>query len=370
MEEEKIEFGKLLLLYSFFTGVSLFFGSLFEAYFYTLNLEFYQIILSAVCLYLPPIIMIMKIKKISIKEGVTKATILFSLSALVLFFIHNPIAPFVARTLIGISIFYFWMPFNTTYYGFVKNNAATLGSIYYAISPILGIIIPVLAGTLAQLNGYEIVFLISIFAFLPLIPIVFKLKEDKKYEIETKTSLEELDGFKTLVILEGFTINTITPITISTMMLNYFKEPVEFGGFLSATTIFSVISSLIASKFSDKWKNRKDFIIISTTGFFIGCLVVLFSTQAESFFIGVALISFFRSILLPLPLALIVDRSKDIFKVMIGREIMLNVGRVVVVVFGAILTAFFDIRYMIAIQTLGAGAYLVVFLRKMKKIKI
>lgn len=365
-----MEFGKLLLLYGIFTAATLFFGSLFEAYFYTLNLEFYQIILSAVCLYLPPIIMIMKTKKVSIKEGITKATILFSLSAAILFFIHNPLAPFVARTLIGISIFYFWMPFNTEYYRFVKNNAATLGSIYYAISPILGMIIPAVAGTVAQLNGYEIVFLISIFAFLPLIPIVSKLKEDKKHEIEINWNMENLSGFKTLVVLEGFVINTITPITISTMMLSYFREPIQFGGFLSATTVFSVVASVLASNFSDKWRNRKDFIIISSVGFFAGTLVVLFSQSAEVFFVGVATINFFRSILLPLPLALMVDKSKDLFKTMIDREIMLNSGRVAIVIMGAILTFFFDIRYMIALQTIGAGAYIIVFLRKLKKLKI
>ncbi len=370
MEEEKVEFGKLLLLYGIFTGASLFFGSLFESYFYTLNLEFYQIILSAICLYVPPIIMIMKIKKVSIKEGVLKAAILFSLSAATLFFLHNPLAPFIARTLIGISIFYFWIPFNTVYYGFVKNNAATLGSIYYAISPILGIIIPVFAGSMAQLRGYETVFLISIFVFLPLIPIVSKLKENKDQKIEFRWNLENLDGFKTLLILEGFVINTITPITISTMMLTYFKEPIEFGGFLSATTIFSVIASFIASKFSDKWKNRKDFIIISSVGFFIGTIVVLLSESAESFFIGVAIISFFRSILLPLPLALMLDRGKDLIKIMVEREIALNSGRIAIIAIGTILTAVFDIKYMLAIQAFGAALYIGVFVKKLKKLKL
>jgi MFS family permease len=370
MEEEKLEFGKLLLIYGIFSAASLFFGSLFESYFYTLNLEFYQIILSALCLYLPPIIMIMKNKKVTIKEGITKAAILFSLSATVLLFIHNPVAPFISRTLIGVSIFYFWMPFNSVYYGFVKNNAATLGSIYNAISPVLGIVIPVFAGTVAQLSGYEIIFLISIFAFLPLIPIVSKLRENKEFKIEIKKKMENLDGFKTLVVLEGFAINTITPITISTMMLIYFRKPVEFGGFLSATTVFSVLASVIAAKLSDKLKNRKDFIIASSVGFFAGCLIVLFSESAESFFVGVGVLSFFRSVLLPLPLALMVDRSKDLFKTMIEREIMLNAGRVAVIIIGTILVFFFDIRYMIAIQTIGAGAYIAIFLKKLKKLNL
>ncbi len=369
-KEKKTEFAKLILAYAVFSGSTLFFSSLFESYFYKLELEIYQIILSAVCLYIPPILMIFLTKEVRLKEGLKRSAIFMSLAALVLYLFVSPLAPVISRALIGISMFYFWMPFNTHFYSYTKNNAAVLGSIYYSLSPFLSLFFPVFAGTIAKDFGFDLVFFISIFAFLPLIPIVMKFKEDIKYKIEIKKKFDEVNGLKSMIFIEGFALNTITPVTLSAMMLIHFKDPLEFGSFLSATTLFAIAASVLTAKISDKFKNRKDFINISGLGFLIGAIVTLISQSKEEFFIGFGIINFFRSILLPLPLAVMIDKGKDLFDSMISREIILNAGRILAVVLGAILIYFYDIRIMLGIQTIATGAYIVIFQIKKRKLNL
>jgi hypothetical protein len=55
---------------------------------------------------------------------------------------------------------------------------------------------------------------------------------------------------------------------------------------------------------------------------------------------------------------------------MVEREIALNSGRIAIIGIGTILTAVFDIKYMLAIQAFGAALYIGVFIKKLKKLKL
>lgn len=362
----KDKFSKIILVFTLYTIGSLFFGSLFELYFSNLGLNLAQIILSSIGIYFVPILLLPILSKVDSKKFIPIGFATFGLAAAVLLFWNSFYAPFVARTIIGLGIIFFWMPFNTMFYEFSKNNAAFLGSIYYSIGPVLSLVLPAFSGIIAAGYGYSLVFEISSIFFILSAVAIIKITEQKEYKYDLWKAIGTIKGLRTLFFIEGFSINTIIPVTLSAMILLYFNEPIAFGALISGATLFSIAASLITAKFSDKSGERRIYIIASALGFLIAAILTSISTSAEAFFLGFSIIGFFRGILLPLPLAIAVDKSKDIAQTMIAREFFLNIGRVALVGLGYIIIMYFNIRILLIIQTVVAAFYIPIFEIKKK----
>ena len=362
------KFNRIFIIYAFFTIGTLFFTSLFELYFSTLGLSISQIILSSIGIYLSPILLLPLLSKVGTRKSIFIGFVVYGIAAAVLFAVHSQASPFLTRAIIGLTIVFFWIPFNTKYYEFSRSNSAFLGSLYYSLSPILGLVFPALSGIIATGYGYMSVFGISALFFAISSIIAYKLGEDKTYKYDLWKSIESIKGLRTLFFIEGFGINSIVPVTLSSMILLYFKQPAEFGGVLSGATLFSIIASLITAKYSDKSGERRLFIIGSSLGFLLSAIFTVIAKDAVSFFIGFSLIGFFRGILMPLPLALSVDISKNLPQTIIARELFLNLGRVALVILGYFVIIYFDIRALLLIQTIVAAFYIPVFEMKKKAI--
>jgi MFS family permease len=364
------KFVKLIIVYTLFIIGSLFFASLFELYFSTLGLNMAQIVFSSIGIYLIPIMIIPLISKIDTRKFIPIGFATFGLAAIVLYFFQSFYAPFLARAFIGLGIIFFWIPFNTLFYEFNNKNAAFLGSIYYAISPILSLFLPAFSGLVVVQSGYNFLFLSSFVFFLGSFLLVPRLIERKELRFDFTSGLKSITGLRTLFFIEGFAINSITSLTLSTMILIYAHEPIEFGAILSGVTIFSIVASFVTAKLSDRSGERRVFVIASAFGFLISAIFTALSNSTGAFFLGFGLIGFFRAIILPLPLALAADSSKNLPQMIMAREVFLNLGRIVVVVLGYLIITYSDIRALLIVQTIVAAFYIPIFeLKKRKFIK-
>lgn len=361
-------FIRLMSVYALYNAAGLVLGGIFEAYFYHLGMNLAEIVLTSAGLFAIPLPFLFFMRKFEARQSILIGLAMNALGGLLLAFFPNPAMPFIARTIMGAAIFFFWMPMNVLFYEHAKKNNALLGSLYYSVSAVLSLVLPALAGWIAFAFGYPAMFLAGVAMFLVGLVVAEAFVQPKTYSYDAVKSLHSISGLRTLFFVEGFSFTSITQVTLSAMILLFFTNPVDFGGVLSAVTVFAVIASFITARLSDHFGQRRTFLIATALGFLLSAIFTSFATGVALFFLGYGAITFFRTMLLPLPLALAVDNSKSMVETMIGREIMLDLGRTAAVVLGAGLIFLFDIRAMLLMQTLAAAVYIPLFELKKRKL--
>jgi hypothetical protein len=81
-----------------------------------------------------------------------------------------------------------------------------------------------------------------------------------------------------------------------------------------------------------------------------------------------ALVTFFSRVFFPLPLALAVDNSKHLASTMVGREIMLNLGRICGLLFAHFILVHYSIGYVLLAQGIALLLYIPVFENRRSKL--
>ncbi|MCX6774326.1 MAG: MFS transporter [Candidatus Micrarchaeota archaeon] len=314
-------FMRLISVSVFYNVSTLLMASLYEPYFLGIGMTMAQIILTSAFAFIVPLLMIIFIRKFEARQCISLGLFISALACIVLAFFPNTEASFIARAMAGTVTFLFWMPFNIMYYRHSKKDNGVLGSIYYSIFPVLSLGLPALAGWIAAAFGYPTLFILSGAAMIATLFWARAKVKPKIYQYDWKASLKSVAGLRTLFFIEGFSILSITCI----------HRARHRPGRQEAVAVFTSLSSGMAM-----------------------------------FFLGYGAVSFFRGVLLPLPLALTVDNSKNIVNSMIGREIMIDLGRVCAIGIGALLVFLFDIRAMLIMQTIAAVIYIPLFELKRK----
>ncbi len=321
---------RLLLLYALWSAAIVFSGSLLYLYFKNAGLSELDLIASFLFWPVAPVLLILflnKSKKTDFRGYMATAMVLQFIAFFVLF-LFEPVKEllFFNTFLVGLTCFFFWVPFNIMYFELSKEMAATMSSIYFSLASLLGLIIPVASGVIAETLGFRILFLISAILFLLLLAAV-RFVEKREYKYDFIDSTKETKGFKTLIVLEGVYGGGISAAT-TIITLMYFETPIELGVFLSMTTLFSVIASFIISKISDKAQKRKRYIVPSALGLGIATSLAGLATSAVAWFIAISARNFFATLFYPFTTTIMVDNKRNMSKLMVGREWLLNIGRI------------------------------------------
>jgi len=320
---------KLLLLYSLWIAVNVFSGSLLYLYFKEAGLSDFDLVVSFLFWPVAPVLLILFLnnRKNDFRGYMSSAIILMSFAYLVLF----PFEPvkellFLNSFIIGLTCFLFWVPLNIMYFELSKERAATMSSVYFSMSSLLGLIIPIASGVIAETLGFRILFLISAILFLLLLAAV-RAVEKREYKYDLIDSTKETKGFKTLIILEGVYGGGISAAT-AIITLMYFETPIKLGAFLSLTTLFSVIASFVVSRISDKVQKRKRYIVPFALGLGIATSLAGLAADDVAWFIAISARNFLATLFYPFTTTIIVDNKRNMSKLMVGREWLLNVGRI------------------------------------------
>ncbi|MDO8554621.1 MAG: MFS transporter [Candidatus Micrarchaeota archaeon] len=323
------QFAKLNIMYVFWLAANILGGSLFEVYLFGLGMSITEIISTGLVWFMGSLLLAPLFRKVPAKKFMLIGIALGFLSILVLYAMPTANAGYLFRFLLGLTHFFFWVPFNALFYEFKKENNALMGAMYYSVGSSLNIILPGISGLIAAIMGYGNLFILAMIAYAATFLIATKyIQNDKVFYYNLADCLKSLSGLKTLIFLEGFAPAVIVTILLDLMILKYLDQPAEFGAFISLATIFAIIASLITAKISDLHKRRREFIILSSIAFGLASIFTSFSKEIGTFLLGFAMINFFKTVFFPLPMALVVDNSKNIFHSMLGREWLLNLGRI------------------------------------------
>ncbi len=363
------EFRELLIIFAVWTAGMFFGGTLFEVYFFNMGMSLPEIYLADAFWFVAGLIMLPLFKGFRTKPFMLIGCALSLISVLVLLLYPDPNSAYLYRLILGTTHFFFWLPFNTIYYEFRKENNASLSAIYYSVSPVLALVLPAIAGTIAGNVGFPELYKLAIATYaLAFLLGLFWLK-DRKYKYDFKKSMGSVSGLKSILFLEGFSVMVITSLTLPIMILLFLDEPIEVGWFLSLATIFSIAASFLISEVSDKLHKRRVFLLSSALGFALSVAAVEFAPDLTVFFLAFGMINFFARIFSPISLALAVDNTKRIADTMVAREFMLNMGRLAGALVGFFIFITFGIGAVLLFQGIAFLIYLPIFEMKKKKLR-
>ena len=363
------DFVKLLVVYFIWTAAWNLGASLFEVYFFNQGLSIANIFLANTIWFIAGIFAIPLFTKINSKNFILAGIFITFVSFLMLYFIHDSWVAFAFRFLGGLAGFFFWIPFNITFYEFRNKNNAFLGAIYYSITPMCSLILPALAGWIAITYSFGLLFLLCAvcYALTFLLALVFLKRYNYHYNFIS--SLKSISGLRSLIFLEGFAATVIVSVILDIILLIHVNTPFEFGIFVSLTTVFAVVASLITARFSDKLKQRGKFMLPIVAGFALASIATSQAPNVIVFFICFGFAEFFSRVFFPLPLALVVDNSTSIIESMAAREFVLNVGRVTGAVVCYLILISSNIQMALLFEGFVLLLYVPVFENRKKKLQ-
>lgn len=250
----------------------------------------------------------------------------------------------------GLPNFLFWVPFNMLYFKRKGEDNAFRSSIYFSMVPFLGVILPALGGVAASAFGFGTLFISTALVYLLTLLAVLKFVKKERFGVDLGGEIASLSGLRSLIMLEGF-LSISLFISLPLMVLEYFERPDELGFFASLTAIAAVFASLLFSRVSDREQKRKKYVWVFSVLFglfLLGCALV---TGILWFFALFALAMAAKTLFYPFTMSIVLDNQKNARRIMFGREVLLQIGRI-----GGVFVSFF---LFLATGSLGSG--LIVF---------
>ncbi|MBI2546476.1 MFS transporter [Candidatus Woesearchaeota archaeon] len=240
----------------------------------------------------------------------------------------TPALVYIIALLQGTTIFAYWIAFNVLYFRLPNtNDRAFLSSLYFAIIPFLGMLLPPIAGIVASSYGFSTVFMLG--AILMIIPLglsIFAPNITIKYDA-SKAAVH--DGrVRMIIFFEGF-FSAVHSVYIPFFILLFIKEEIALGIFLSYLSLAGIIGSLVIAKIADRLRSRKMFIYPATIALSLSIIALGLSSQnAYLFYLFAGIFSTINVIAAPFCITLVFDNYKNVTAAVIARETMLALGRI------------------------------------------
>jgi hypothetical protein len=362
-------FANLMLVYALWTLGGALAGSLFEVYFLGTGMTITEIYLADAFWFVAALVMVPLLARMRARDFMLAGVAMAMLSTSVLIAFQGAWTAAAFRLLLGTTHLLFWAPLNIMFYEFRKGNNALLGAIYYSVGPVLSLFTPALAGVLAVSFGFPALFIAAFVVFALTFAATLAFIPNREYSYDFISGLKSIHGLRSLVFIEGFTAMVIVGVSLPVMLLLFIDTPAEFGYFTSLVTVFSLAAAVVTARLSDKVKKRRSFLLPVAAGFAIASILAGLSPTVAIFFITFGLVGFFSRIFFPLPFALAVDNTKSLTDTMLGREYMLNLGRLAGTLLGFFIVAFADIRMAIVVQGVLMLLYVPIFERKKARLE-
>ncbi len=236
----------------------------------------------------------------------------------------------------ALNIVFFWSIYNALHFKYSEKNEHGMKSgAYFLFFPILGTILAPIAGLFVEKMGYH--FLFSSAMLLYIIPLCFVFYlPNFDFKFESRKAFSETE-YPLLVAFQGY-IFMLTVNIVPIFTLLFITTPFALGSFLGYLAIFTAFAALINSKISDKLKKRASFFYIFNILNVLTYLPLVFSKSFGGWQIFSGINNLAYGLANPFNLTLTLDHNEaDIVETMLGREILLNLGRVVMIIFLLIL---------------------------------
>jgi MFS family permease len=271
-------------------------------------------------------------RNISSRQSLALGIIVNALGTFFISFMSSIYYAFILAIPVALTNIFFWTMYNTLHFKYSKKEeSGSHSGIYFLFFPIVGAIFSPLAGYVVEHMGY--VFLFRSGAILYIIPLMFVLfLPNFNFQFRTKEASILIEN-KILIFLQGcISVFSFTLIPIFTMF--FVKTPFEYGKFFGYLAIISTFVAFFNSKLSDKLKKRAFFFYFFTILDSITYIPLAFVKSLAGWHIFAGISNIGSNLANPFSVALVLDHAKgDIALTMLGREIYLCLGRVVMFLF-------------------------------------
>jgi hypothetical protein len=319
------KFLKILFLLIAYAWFSNFGRSILPLYFLENGLTIAQIVLGPFLMFFALTLSVFIFRSFRVKK-IWYLAIFLNAIYMALVFNVTPYSYYLGSIILGISSFFFWVPYNIAYFNnTAKNRIGISSSIMSNVWPLVGMVASILAGYLAQINYVLIWIFTAIFCLFPLILINKQDNFVVKYSV--REALSEIRSTRIFIFFHGFwdTVNQLIPI----FSLFFIKTPLYFGVYLAYLSLISILANFLLGHFTDKIGKRSVFLY--PVVIFAGIITLLLSIAVKDIALWIIVtgaIQFISPIFGNLSTALVVDAHEDKTKAMAGREILLSGGRV------------------------------------------
>lgn len=255
------------------------------------------------------------------------AIILSVIYVLAVIKIFSPLQLYAAYFIYGSSVLLFYLFYNVAHFEHTpKEKHGHSSAVMFSVGPIVSVVAPLLAGFLAQKNYWIVWILSGIF----LIITFYLARIQKSYTVKysLKSAMKEVDSTKDFIVIQGLW-ETMRFAIIPIYGLFFIKTPLGYGTYIAYLSLSSVVANLMLGKITDK--KQKRMVFLYPIAFIMAGVTFLFPLATSNVVYWIILsgiLQFFIPIFANLMLTAVVDNHSDLQLAMSGREIFLNIGRV------------------------------------------
>lgn len=256
------------------------------------------------------------------------------LSALILLLLPaSPITLLIPYTILKVTgAIMFFVPYNILFFESTKvNKKLSRMTSYWSIGLVVGIFAPLLGGLLfSQLGLLWFIALAMLFICVSLF--LTYLVKTQSYPYGIKEICTHIKSFRTIVMIDG-ALPTASSLLLTLYLLTFVHGAFDFGLLLSFIALVSISFSFLLAKVSDKKKKRLEFIWPLST--LSGITMILFYFLG-GFWPAILLIicfKFISTMLNPIQSNIVFDRDNTTAITWISRELFLNIGRTLTLLF-------------------------------------
>lgn len=312
----------------FFYIVSHVFGwTLTSLYFVKAGYSFMDIALYFALSFITAVFLIMSLKNSRSSPLMRAGLLLKIVLFIVIAYVYVKPLLFVCGIIHGFMTIFYWVPMNIHFFKFRHEgkNASHTG-LFFAMWPILGAILPAIAGVAAEKYGMDFVFFSAAALLVPALLLSFGMKEADSIRFSFKRFIGNTKGIKTIIFLQGIW-EGIDWVVVPLATLSFVSEAAGFGAFYSYLGFFGIAAFFLVGRISDRMKKRAIFLYPVTIAMAIFTILSGLSSSFLWWGIFRGAVSFLVNIFSPFALTVVVDTTKNIQDSMISREFFLNFGR-------------------------------------------
>jgi hypothetical protein len=328
------DYAKLIVFYIIFNWFASFSKSILSIHFIDQGLSLNQLILGTTFCFAG--VLFLSLLKISNKIT-SRLSWQLSLISIIIYVlatirIYHPSQLYFASFINGFSVFFFFIFYNVAHFkNTPRGKTGHSSAIMFSIGPIVSIVAPLLAGFFAK-TSFSLVWFFSIVFFA--ISIYFSRRQpifSVKYSL--KSALDEIRSTRFFIFLEGIWESIIFGV-IPIYTLFFIKTPLNYSIYLAYLSLSAVVANLILGKISDRIQKRIAFLYPITIAMSIITFLFPFTTNNLTYWIIITgALQFLMPLFWNFSTAMVVDSHSNLELAMSGREIVLNSGRVLGLIF-------------------------------------
>jgi MFS family permease len=321
-------FFNLIIFNVVFSWTDSFSFSVLKPHFASEGLSIEQMILGTLYTFVGAGLLMLLINKISARLSWRLSFITSFLTILLIMRIASPAQFYLASVVSGLYIPLFYIAYNIAHYRLTPPHRTGYSSaIMFSIFPIVGLVAPLAAGWLAQID-YVYVWIFSGIFFL-ITFLLTKFQTDFPIKYDLAAGWQAIKATRVIVFLQG--VWEALPFgIIPVFSLHFIKSPLYYGTYMAYLSLMSVIANLVLGQLSDRLQRRLAFLypitLVMAGATFLFPLV---TANLIFWLILTGIVQFLCPLFWNFSASWFVDQQPDHNRSMPIRELVLAVGRIV-----------------------------------------